>query len=290
MKVNILTTACLLALATCTNGWKVANRIDSAIKLSLKSSILSQSLTVSNKNYALSSTQLFGQYGSNRRYVGEVIERPSLLNKFSNTMKRLLSLVVSIILFPFKLTFSIATSPFRLIAFIFAKIFKKAPVTVATIPTSVVVAAVQDDVKVTQKSVEKQLVDIDKAKKESDESSFAAKLAAANLAAENSAEKEREKARAFALSIKATLPTVDDDQPTATSFNDFFAEESSSKDKIKAAGENGVISYIATEFAFWAISFPIILSSYHTSTGEWLNFANEVDKVVFNLLPQPISY
>lgn len=49
--------------------------------------------------------------------------------------------------------------------------------------------------------------------------------------------------------------------------------------KLKSTGTSGVISYFLTELAFWAISIPIIIGSYHTSTNEWLNVGNEDDRL-----------
>jgi hypothetical protein len=49
--------------------------------------------------------------------------------------------------------------------------------------------------------------------------------------------------------------------------------------KLKSAGTSGVISYALTELAFWTISIPIIIASYHSSTDEWLNISNENDRL-----------
>jgi len=49
--------------------------------------------------------------------------------------------------------------------------------------------------------------------------------------------------------------------------------------KLKSAGTSGVISYALTELTFWAISIPIIIASYHSSTDEWLNISNENDRL-----------
>lgn len=61
--------------------------------------------------------------------------------------------------------------------------------------------------------------------------------------------------------------------------NDNATEILSSTEKLKIAGISGVISYTLIELAFWIISIPLIISSYHTSTNEWLDFANEADRV-----------
>lgn len=50
------------------------------------------------------------------------------------------------------------------------------------------------------------------------------------------------------------------------------------KDQIKSAGISGTISYIGVELIFWAISFPIIIGSYHSSTGQWLSLSDPEDQ------------
>ena len=49
-------------------------------------------------------------------------------------------------------------------------------------------------------------------------------------------------------------------------------------EKVKKAGVAGTVSYIVTELGFWAISIPIIVSSYHASTGEWLSFSDAEER------------
>lgn len=54
--------------------------------------------------------------------------------------------------------------------------------------------------------------------------------------------------------------------------------ESISMEKVKAAGVSGIISYVGTEVVFWAFSLPLVISAYHSSTGEWLSISNAVDR------------
>ena len=48
---------------------------------------------------------------------------------------------------------------------------------------------------------------------------------------------------------------------------------------IKTAGISGTIAYATSELGFWMISLPVIISSYHTSTNEWLNINDATDRV-----------
>ena len=48
---------------------------------------------------------------------------------------------------------------------------------------------------------------------------------------------------------------------------------------IKSLGISGTLGYIASEVGFWAVSVPIIIASYHTNTGEWLDIGNTADRV-----------
>ena len=48
---------------------------------------------------------------------------------------------------------------------------------------------------------------------------------------------------------------------------------------IKSLGISGTLGYIASEVGFWAVSVPIIIASYHTNTGEWLDIGNPADRV-----------
>ena len=50
-------------------------------------------------------------------------------------------------------------------------------------------------------------------------------------------------------------------------------------EKIAKAGTAGTVSYVLTELGFWAISIPFIVSSYHSSTGEWLDLSNAEERV-----------
>ena len=50
-------------------------------------------------------------------------------------------------------------------------------------------------------------------------------------------------------------------------------------EKIAKAGTAGTVSYVLTELGFWAISIPFIVSSYHSSTGEWLDFTDAEERV-----------
>lgn len=56
------------------------------------------------------------------------------------------------------------------------------------------------------------------------------------------------------------------------------------QDKIKSTGISGTIAYILTELAFWAATAPMILSSYHGDTNEWLNIADPNDQAKFLVL------
>ena len=51
-----------------------------------------------------------------------------------------------------------------------------------------------------------------------------------------------------------------------------------SMEKVKAAGVSGIISYVGTEVVFWAFSLPLVISAYHSSTGEWLSISNALDR------------
>lgn len=45
--------------------------------------------------------------------------------------------------------------------------------------------------------------------------------------------------------------------------------------KVKAAGVAGLASYALWEFAFWTISVPLAIWTYHQTTGEWPSFDNK---------------
>ena len=62
------------------------------------------------------------------------------------------------------------------------------------------------------------------------------------------------------------------------------SEETSNEDsskltyaKIKSFGVAGVLSYVLTEVAFWALAIPAAIFSYHETTGAWLSI--ETDRV-----------
>lgn len=48
-------------------------------------------------------------------------------------------------------------------------------------------------------------------------------------------------------------------------------------ERIKSFGVAGVLSYVLTELAFWALAIPTAIFSYHESTGTWLSI--ETDRV-----------
>jgi len=152
--------------------------------------------------------------------------------------------------------------------------------------SSVIEAAVRQEtsekkIAVTQKleeihdNIKNSPVELAKLAKENAE--FFAKLAVANAAADDSLERERQAAVALKIELQTSRSVVvgSDSAP----FADLFSGEALAKGKIKSAGKSGVVSYIATELAFWSISFPIIIASYHSSTGDWLNIAVDEDKV-----------
>ena len=60
--------------------------------------------------------------------------------------------------------------------------------------------------------------------------------------------------------------------------NDNNGGGSISMEKVKAAGVSGIISYVGTEVVFWAFSLPLVISAYHSSTGEWLSISNTLDR------------
>jgi hypothetical protein len=47
-----------------------------------------------------------------------------------------------------------------------------------------------------------------------------------------------------------------------------------SMEEIKASGVSGIIAYVGTELGFWAVSLPVVVASYHASTGDWLDFSD----------------
>ena len=55
-------------------------------------------------------------------------------------------------------------------------------------------------------------------------------------------------------------------------------ESTSLGEKIKNAGLAGTIAYIITEIGFWALGIPVIVSSYHASTGDWLSFTDAEER------------
>ena len=56
-------------------------------------------------------------------------------------------------------------------------------------------------------------------------------------------------------------------------------EYKNAQDVIKMAGLSGSIAYGISEVGFWAFNLPIILSSYHSSTNQWLDISNPTDRV-----------
>lgn len=46
------------------------------------------------------------------------------------------------------------------------------------------------------------------------------------------------------------------------------------KQKIKTAGLAGALAYGGTELAFWVISVPLAVLTYHQTTGEWLDLTS----------------
>ena len=226
------------------------------------------------------SLQLGAQYGSDRRYVGENVvtaSRSRVSRNLMSKISKIKNLFVSIISF----------IPCFISKLLKWKVWvKKAPQTydknAPSESSNVIMAAVQSDISdsisASKKSVEKTLQEIE-------QNEFANKLAKANLMAEKSLEAERNAAIALAKNLNYKTSTKTDSVENSDSesipdfnFSDFFSGESISKNKIKEKGTSGVVSYIATELMFWAISFPIIIASYHTSTGDWLNIADDADK------------
>jgi hypothetical protein len=47
-----------------------------------------------------------------------------------------------------------------------------------------------------------------------------------------------------------------------------------SMEEMKASGVSGIIAYVGTELGCWAVSLPAVVASYHTSTGDWLDFSD----------------
>jgi hypothetical protein len=56
-------------------------------------------------------------------------------------------------------------------------------------------------------------------------------------------------------------------------------ESRKARELIRTAGISGTIAYAASEVGFWVISLPIMIVSYHSTTGSWLNFADPSDRV-----------
>jgi hypothetical protein len=58
-----------------------------------------------------------------------------------------------------------------------------------------------------------------------------------------------------------------------------FSSNDVTMERVKSAGISGVVSYTITELAFWVVSIPVIISSYHTSTGDWLSLVDPTERV-----------
>lgn len=77
-----------------------------------------------------------------------------------------------------------------------------------------------------------------------------------------------------------TTTTTANDTPTGAPINESLSE-SSDWDKIKSAGQSGIIAYVLTELAFWAI-LPVCVIAYQRLTGESVDLSqtNEQAKVL----------
>ena len=254
-------------------------------------------------NHRSATTGLF-QYGSDRTYVGDVMASQKRLTKNASNLITVLRAIIS---FPITLIIYIVLFPFKLLAFLSSAIggiFKVKSSSKSTLDgKSVVSAAVTDDVIATKKLVSEKIIELDTSKKFNEDADFAAKLAKANAAAEVSLEQERAAAKLLAASLKAkilatsapaasvqpsvastisatsnispmTIPEIDPEP-----IKEFISSEMSPFNQIKALGENGLISYFIAEIGFWTISLPILIASYHSSTGEWLDITIEADQV-----------
>jgi hypothetical protein len=223
----------------------------------------------------------------------------------------IVKLIISIVLLPFKLI----AKMFGAIGNIFkGNSTTESNVKVPVESKSVVEAAVNDDVVATKKVVINKIKEMDTSKmtkKAVEEANFAAKLDKANAAAEASLENERIAARALAASLKAAAPkpapsvsagkafpkvelptiaveipnfvapqvTLDMPKVDPEPLKEFANNEMSPMKQIQGLGLNGIISYFISEIGFWGVSLPILLASYHSSTGEWLNMSVEADQV-----------
>lgn len=178
---------------------------------------------------------------------------------------------------------------------------------------SVVLAAVSNENKEAGQALLERAAPMvsDDSKKNKENAQWEEKLKKANAAAAASEERQREAAVQLAMelgyksstdrptsvtatseAVAASKQTEEDEMGmsmTNFSFNNIFSEnftweslisgEANERDQIKAAGVSGVASYVITELGFWAISFPIIIASFHASTGEWLNISIDEDRL-----------
>jgi len=70
------------------------------------------------------------------------------------------------------------------------------------------------------------------------------------------------------------------DASTLTSSSSTTTSTSTSTwEQIKKNGVSGTIAYVLTEVAFWTVSIPLLVTFYHSQTGEWLNFSIEEERV-----------
>jgi hypothetical protein len=254
---------------------------------------------------------LFSQYGSDRKYVGEELfsrktknyNKSSPLKNFVINMLRFFKSIFSKTYFVLTLKFLFQKKKKLSSTFLVKEETKAAP----SIKTPAIINAVVDsEVKGKKQAMAKKVIDYNTAiktkdlvAKETEDKLFADRLAKANKAAELSLEGERKEAIKYAktLNYKAVKSSsIDSDSKSTTSdlsittdqasnvvdlsfFNSFFSNEQFSKDKIKSTGLSGIISYISTELVFWSISLPVIIALYHSDNGEWLNFADKIDRV-----------
>mmetsp|Transcript_7011 Transcript_7011/g.9851 ORF Transcript_7011/g.9851 Transcript_7011/m.9851 type:complete len:191 (+) Transcript_7011:76-648(+) len=70
----------------------------------------------------------------------------------------------------------------------------------------------------------------------------------------------------------------EDAAPAMEETKSFLEDESSLKEKIKAAGLAGFLSYGAFELFFWIVSVPLAVVAYHATTGEWPDFSTTEGK------------
>jgi len=47
---------------------------------------------------------------------------------------------------------------------------------------------------------------------------------------------------------------------------------------VKKYGTAGTLSYVITEFLFWAIAFPSECAIFYQTAGRWPDFSNDIDK------------